>query len=393
MHMTVVITTFGSLQQHKDERRRTNTKCIKMDNMNCDVHWNMSAFDRNNYLYKDWQNSVILIVIPMLLIFGLTTNSCFIFMVYRVPDMRITVNIHLVSLAVADSLCLTLSVADQLFRFAISDLEGNLANVGTSGCILIPLLVNTALMSSELHILLLAIANYHSVCVPLAAHINPHRRAVRLLTATWLVSASIAISFIPAFANYELRCIWWNSTYVETYGACMSVVYTTDHSIDATYIYFNLTQTFAFFTSVIASNILYVMILRHLRQVNKSVDNHGMAHTSQRKNKLIRQHFNRMLFFNGIVYFILLAPFNICSLFRFVSNITGTKLVQPNIEAILDTTFRLLGYVNSCINPIVYGATNPRYRKAFKIAFSSTRKLDDHKNGSELECNSRRPTL
>ncbi|XP_071949817.1 neuropeptides capa receptor-like [Antedon mediterranea] len=339
----------------------------------CEFHSNMSLLDRNDALYTNYQYISTVIIMPILLVTGLITNSSFIIMVYRAPDMRITINMYLVSLAVSDILFLISSIGDKIGRYLASPLFGDAGNRGTAGCIIVIFFINTSLMSSELHILMLAIERYYSVCVPLTAHINPRKRAAIILTSTWCVSASLALSFIPACADYTRVCLWWNSVFVETYSFCLSISFQND--IDAAIIYYQITQTFAFFVSVIASNILYVMVLRHLRRVNVSLQNRGMAHTSQYRNEQIRQHFNRMLCFNGLVYFFLLAPFNIYCLFYFASLINDDKkLLEPHVTSILDTTFRLLGYVNSCINPIVYGATNPRYRRAFISAFSVKRR-------------------
>ncbi|XP_033097390.1 somatostatin receptor type 5-like [Anneissia japonica] len=372
---------------------------MNFQNADCDdVHfYNMSGANPSDLLYTDWQETATVILMPILLAFGLITNLCFIFMVYRVPDMRITINMYLVSLAVADTSFLITSISDKLVRHAISPLYGDVGDRGTAGCILTSFFINTALMASELHILILAVERYYSVCRPLKAHINPRKRALRLLTAIWLVSAILSISFSPAFANFRLYClVHWDSKYVdppETYGICLSVGYTDETSdIDSAIVYFQITQTFAFFASVIVSNVLYVLVLRQLRRVNASLENRGMAQTTQFRNGQIRQHFNRMLCLNGLVYLALLAPFNIYSLFYFVSYINDhKKLVEPHVTAILDTAFRLLGYVNSCINPLVYGASNPRYRKAFVVAFSSKRlpECESKKNGQSRQ---RRPT-
>ncbi|XP_033097382.1 neuromedin-U receptor 2-like [Anneissia japonica] len=337
----------------------------------------MSGANPSDLLYTKWQETATVVLMPILLAFGLITNFSFIFMVYRVPDMRITINMYLMSLAVADASLLICSISDKLLRHGTSPSFGDDGNRGTAGCILIAFFINTSLIASELHILILAVERYYSVCWPLEAHINPRKRAVRLLTAIWLVSATISISFTPAFANYRLYCLlYWDSKYVnppETFGVCLTVSFTEDTSdIDGAIVYYQIMQSSAFFTSVIVSNFLYAMILRRLSRVSESLENRGMVQTIHYRNGQIRQRLNRMLCFNSLVFFVLLAPFNINSLFYFVSYLNDhKKLVEPHITAILDTAFRLLGYVNSGINPLVYGASNPRYRKAFVAAWSS----------------------
>ncbi|XP_033097380.1 thyrotropin-releasing hormone receptor-like [Anneissia japonica] len=339
----------------------------------------MSGFNLSDLLYTDWQETVTAIVMPILLVFGLITNFSFILMVYRVPDMRITINMYLVSLAVADASYLITSISDRLVTYAISPLYGDVGNRGTAGCILTKYFTYTFFMASELHILVLAVERYYCVCRPLKAQVYPRKRAIRFLTAIWLVSSILSISLSPAFANFRLYClVHWDSKYVdppETYGVCRSIGYTEGTTdIDSLNIYFHIMQTCAFFASVIVSNVLYVLVLRHFRGISTSLQNRGMAQTTLFRNRQIRKYFNRMLCLNGLVYLVLLAPFNIYSLLRFVYKLNGNEIpVAPQVNVKLYTSFRLLLYVNSGINPLVYGATNPRYRKAFVVGYSTWR--------------------
>ncbi|XP_033097379.1 thyrotropin-releasing hormone receptor-like [Anneissia japonica] len=339
----------------------------------------MSGFNPSDLLYTDLQETVTETLMPILLVFGLITNFSFILMVYRVPDMRITINLYLVSLAVAEASFLITSISDRLVIYATSPLYGDVGNRGTAGCILTKFFIYTSIIAAQLHILVLAVERYYCVCRPLKAQVNPRKRAIRLLTTIWLVSAIYSISLSPAFANFRLYClVHWDSKYVdppETYGICLSIGYTDETTdIDSFRIYLYSTQSFAFFASVIVSNVLYVLVLRHFRRKSASVENRGMAQTTQFRNIQIRKYFNRMLCLNGLVYFVLFAPFNIYFFFQFVYKLKGhNKPVEPHVNDIMSTTFRLLLYINSCINPLVYGASNPRYRKAFAVACLTTR--------------------
>ncbi|XP_071949819.1 thyrotropin-releasing hormone receptor-like [Antedon mediterranea] len=356
-----------------------------MKNIDC-----IQGFDSSNLReYTDWESVVTVIVMPIVLAFGLITNSCFIFMVYRVPDMRITINIYLVSLAVADVSFLAISISDKLARHVISPLYGDAGHRGTAGCILIVFLVFTSLLSSELHILVIAFERYYSVCVPLKAQFNQKKRATRLLTATWLVSVLIAASFTPSYADYRLYCLEDTkySDLSDTYGVCRSV--TSDIEIDGANIYINLAQPIVFLTSLVISSVLYVKVLRKLRRVSASLKNRGMAQTTHYRKSKVKQYFNRMLWFNWLVYFTLSAPFQLYAFCDFVSYISGGNSVADSSP--LFTTCRLLLYLNSCVNPLVYGAANPKYRSAFMVAYSPS-KLQPSNNHDTLTTGQRMTT-
>ncbi|XP_030852858.1 thyrotropin-releasing hormone receptor-like [Strongylocentrotus purpuratus] len=84
----------------------------------------------------------------------------------------------------------------------------------------------------------------------------------------------------------------------------------------------------------------------------------------------MRDRVSRMLIANGTMFFLCLAPFELTSLWAMVTNDTFLETGRPWTQFC-----RVMMYLNSAVNPIIYNITNPRYRQAFMRAFS--KKQDD----------------
>ena len=71
-----------------------------------------------------------------------------------------------------------------------------------------------------------------------------------------------------------------------------------------------------------------------------------------------------------IMLFFLLGCFLVCWIPFFTCNIINAICIkyqfgwEPGETAFLVTTF--IGYINSCLNPVIYTIFNPEFRKAFK---------------------------
>ena len=82
-----------------------------------------------------------------------------------------------------------------------------------------------------------------------------------------------------------------------------------------------------------------------------------------------RNHVAKMLIINACVFFICMIPLQIYNVFLIFD-----MFVDFEILKLLPSSFIWVGTVtaliNSAVNPLIYGVTNPSYRKAFKEAFS-----------------------
>ncbi|UYV73953.1 DRD2 [Cordylochernes scorpioides] len=64
------------------------------------------------------------------------------------------------------------------------------------------------------------------------------------------------------------------------------------------------------------------------------------------------------------VFLICWVPFFTCNILDAVCIKLGSSECRPGVTAFLLTTW--LGYINSCVNPVIYTIFNPEFRKAFK---------------------------
>ena len=81
-----------------------------------------------------------------------------------------------------------------------------------------------------------------------------------------------------------------------------------------------------------------------------------------------------MLVVNGVAFFVLLAPFELGSLFQLIASLRGGEnyiylIRNGTARSYLMLLARIMSYSNAAINPLIYTAMCRRYRDAFKQAF------------------------
>nr|XP_006812468.1 PREDICTED: thyrotropin-releasing hormone receptor-like [Saccoglossus kowalevskii] len=112
---------------------------------------------------------------------------------------------------------------------------------------------------------------------------------------------------------------------------------------------------------VILNAIICIKILRE----NKIGESARSKSSLTARNQVVR-----MLFVTSILFFILLFPFEFASISPlFDPDPAGTGAIPVEIFGAWIQYSRVLSYINSVINPIIYNAMSARYRKAFVTAF------------------------
>ena len=100
----------------------------------CDVNHTSDELIQDQYSTVSW--SVILIFVPLVAAFGVSSNFAFIFVVYRIKSMRTVTNIFLVNLALADSSILVTAFARYIGSYVNSPVYDLGFSLGTVfGCV------------------------------------------------------------------------------------------------------------------------------------------------------------------------------------------------------------------------------------------------------------------
>ena len=315
---------------------------------------------RSEWFYTSWQVIVITILFPVISAFAVIGNSALIFVVVKIREMRTITNFYLGNLAVADLAVSSLTVLRNLRWYYASHGLLIVENFKISIlCILRKAVVHIFFFASFGFVTLVSFERYLAVCYPLKYRtLNTKNRAIRCVTLIWLIALITTCMMLPNWWHEHKICVVWdtNGTY-DIFANCESrrLVFEDLH---------DLVEVLYSFVTLGACAVFYIMIIRTLRMRATSSTLHTDRST-QLKAKTTRNQVARMVIVNGLVFFLCQVPFQIYNLYTYSD---GALLTEKKANS-LAWTARLLGAVNSSVNPVIYTAASSRYRKAFVLAF------------------------
>ena len=323
---------------------------------------NYTLAEAEIFLHSGFQRVFIIAVVPVITLLGLSTNGAFLMVVYRIPKMRTATNFYLSNLAVADGVLLMGTTLNYLLTYLKQPIDYGYP-FESGGCMVSLLVIYVFSFASIAFLTLVALERYQAVCRPLEyRHRNvsshPLKDSIKYTFLTWvllIIFVSIPISFVHVertcvtwpqqepFVSFPAeirRCQWarWSFVVIDTLDIC-------------------------FFTIALIINCL--VYLRIVQELNKRKQPKG-------KSSEARSHVARMLSINAIVFFACLFPIQLSSIaeiYQLVNNTSG-HFYGTVTDNILLWIGRVAFLLNSTVNPIIYNAINPEYRKAFQRAFS-----------------------
>ncbi|PIK49850.1 putative cholecystokinin receptor type A-like [Apostichopus japonicus] len=313
-------------------------------------------------------------VFAVIVIVGLVANGLFLFVVYKVESMQTVMNAYLVNLAVADMIILGYGYIDRLYFYVSTPLNIGFDLFGPAYCV-ISTLFEVTYYVSVLTVTLFSMERYTAVCHPMRhIKISTFHRTLSLLAGTWLYSLILAALQIPSRGRRALYCILFpdDSEYRYLSGDtayCTSFSPTYRNAIGVPL------QLFPFYAALFGTAFFYAMIIWRLR--NRREDIGGGKECDQAtvaaKRALIAA--TRMIIINGCTFFLCNAPLQFFVTATWIFGLVGYQMKLPiagrrNIFLVLT----ILLYLNSAVNPFIYGVTNPRYRNAFLKALSLDKK-------------------
>ncbi len=342
-------------------------------NVNC----NGSTYDMtndtelfNSMLHTHGASILITVVLPCIVAVGILSNGAFLFVLYRVRWMRTITNFYLANLSVADFAFLIAAGGEHLWGYMNSPVPGNDMHLGITGCISVTLILYISYFGSVLLVTLVTLHRFFAICCPNRQElIGSRSRTIKLVSGTWAISIFIAVLLVPSMSMFVTHCLIWpehlqnNSYYPKLMGSCHPV--SPWVATVAT-----LAQTIPFFVAVFGNSIMYAKIISSL--TSRVEARKARKYASPTQVERARDRVARMLIANGIIFFVCLAPFQAMGFTNVITNHLLPHSPRLLTEAQYETFLwfaRMLGYSNSAINPIVYNATNPRYRQAFCEAF------------------------
>ncbi|XP_033631014.1 pineal opsin-like [Asterias rubens] len=336
-----------------------STECSIQDTLN------ITEEEVSQWLYSSMETAIITVILPIDL--GLCTlfNLIFLFVVFRVPETRSDTTIYLIHVAWADFLFNVSSVCFYLSTFIQSPVKGDQSISHPVQCWLLALSILTGYVTSIALVTMMSFERYLALCHPLKhLKIRGRRRTLKIAGFCWLTGLACAVLEIPATAVRQRRCVRWPDEV--TYQMLPSSLSYCSPISPQVYQYTQLLILLPWFLSMFSSVYMYARIIQVL---SKRREFNGRRETD-RKAVQIRNQVAKMLIANGVVFFICHAPYIVLV---FTIWFCRTAQIDNPLEGFVltgGTWFMLLPqYVNTIVNPVIYGLTNREYRTAFFQAF------------------------
>ena len=169
--------------------------------------WIWNEADTIIYLRTEIDIIIPLYIRPILTVIGLLANSAFLFVLYRIPNMRTVTNFYLANLALADGIILVSATGYYLWEYLSSSVYKGIVDGSTVVC---KYLLNTLLFVSHFAyftavFLVTAVSaeRYLALCHPLQHRwLSTKSRAIKVVTMIWFfsigISSPVLFRFTPA---------------------------------------------------------------------------------------------------------------------------------------------------------------------------------------------------
>ncbi|KAJ8037358.1 Mu-type opioid receptor [Holothuria leucospilota] len=314
----------------------------------------------------------VLYLQPLVALVGILGNLAFMFIVWKVPHMRNSMNIILLNLSVADLLYLVVGTTERFFNVLLSPVLGYTIFFGhILQCLIIFPLVNFVTFTSLLLVSLISVDRYIAICKPLQ-HIKMagRRQAHAYVRLVWVFSLLLALILLPSTMELLTICFQWPNT--EKYENFPAKVELCNSRNDIWFSVDQCVQILPFFIALILNLFCFVKIIFRLNMRMTSESTNEKSQHDRQVRRIQRDSANaatRMLLINGIAFFVLATPFHVTSAIQVIQRWLIAWSCQ--CETFKNLSILLL-YINSAVNPFIYGVTNRAYRQAYYSVFYNT---------------------
>ncbi|XP_059177696.1 QRFP-like peptide receptor [Physella acuta] len=318
------------------------------------------------YVYVAFFSALILTV-------GVLGNLLVIQVVIRIRSMRKRMNYFLVCLSTADLLVLLIAVPSGL-----QELFGKGTwYFGDPMCKGVMFLENAAHDSSILTLLAIGFERYYAICHPLKETVGSRlTSATIVIPAVWIVSGLIALPY--AFISHTKEISYYDGSVVE--------ICEIDWAANSQLIYVIFLFVVCFVLPLALLTGMYIAIIITIHASTATASHLGGGGTgsgtqlcSQRDNERNartlkgRRQVIKMMIAVMLMYFFCLLPFRCFQFWTLFAS--EEELVSLGFHSYLNIVniCRLLIFINSACNPVIYGLVSSTFRSAFRHSLCSFR--------------------
>ena len=300
--------------------------------------------------------------IPLVFTVGFVGNVAFFLLLIRVKTMKTILNFYLANLAVADLITLSLVTMTRSWMYVDFKQVQSWPFHTSFGCAFYYFAIHWSSVTSILLITIISFDRYFAICHPIKYRITKRKNKASILLAllAWIISTELSLLRSLASGRLVHECILWPSHekykyFQETIKQCMPI-----HPLFRRDILEHVVHSIPFIAAVIANSFVNIKIVQRLTRPCP-------GENENQQNQQLKQRITWMLLVNSIVFFISLAPKNVLLMFGTLMNLSDHKLMY------YERTAFIFFMLNSAINPILYGAVSPSYRRGFLKVFGLAR--------------------
>lgn len=314
---------------------------------------NETLFNSTNSTVPDVSSGHIVAGILMPLIYiivciiGLGGNTLVIHIVLHYSKIESVTNIYILNLAIADELFMLglpfLAVQNTLQSWPF----------GSFMCRLVMTVDSINQFTSIFCLTVMSIDRYLAVVHPIRSSKWRRPQVAKVVNGTvWALSFLVVLPVV-IFAN------------IQKAGGTCNIIWPQPANIwRAAFIIY--TSNVGFFCPLLIICLCYLLIVFKIRSSGKKV------HATSTKRRKSERKVTRMVV-------IVVAVFVFCWLPFYALNIINLLVALPSEYHGLYYFVVVLGYANSCANPIVYGFLSDNFKRGFRKALCrSTRKVENH---------------
>nr|QZU75310.1 ecdysis triggering hormone receptor B [Antheraea pernyi] len=284
---------------------------------------------------------------------GVIGNVMVPIVILKTKDMRNSTNIFLVNLSIADLMVLLVCTPTVLVEV---NSKPETWVLGKELCLAVPFVELTVTHASVLTILAISFERYYAICEPLrAGYVCTKTRATLICALVWFFAA-LFTSPILGVATF---------TYEEYEDGTEMPVCLTQADTFWSALFFILTIAVFFILPLGVLLVLYSVIAKNLME-NPAIIAQNTKNTSNAGN-VVRYRKQVILMLGTVVlsFFICLLPFKALTLWIIV--FPPETIMSLGIDGyyILLYFCRVMLYLNSAINPILYNLMSSKFREGF----------------------------
>ncbi|CAB0036068.1 unnamed protein product [Trichogramma brassicae] len=321
----------------------------------------MSDESQTSSLYKlpTYIQLTSVLICAIIIIVGFAGNIMVLIVVIRGKDMSNSTNIFLVNLSIAD-LCVLLVCTPAIL------VEVNTGPqiwvLGENMCRAMPFVEATVAHTSVLTILAISFERYYAICKPLRAnYVCTKSRAALICLLTWIAAGLLTSPFL-FMVNFEFDHDDDSASDREAIPIC-----TTEARDTWSVVYISMTIVVFFFLPVIVLIVLYSAITHQLIHRSRiKYDSTAGANLYYQQN---RYQVIRMLCAVILAFFLCLLPFRLMMLWIVFSPLQ--KILDFGVERYFCLLYfcRIMFYLNSALNPILYTIMSSKFKKGIMHLF------------------------